>query len=234
MALPRLDTPQYELTLYNGDNIKFRPFLVKEQKILFMAMEEKNTKHTLNALKQVINNCTFDQIDIDKLPIFEVENIFIRLREKSVGEQIEFKIKCVDTECDGLTPMSLDLGEVSYDRENIPNTSLQISESVTLNMKFPTLKNIESLTSLEKVEDNFTFIASCIDSIEADGNVYTMDTTSKEELQAFLESMTTSQFETLKNFFINLPKVSKEVSYTCSACSKEQSRVIEGLQSFLV
>ena len=234
MALPRLDTPQYELTLYNGETIKYRPFLVKEQKILFLAMEEKKQKHTLNAMKQVITNCTFDQVDVDKLPIFEVENIFIRLREKSVGEQIDFRIKCTDTECTGLTQMSLDLSEVSYDGENIPSTVLKISDNVILNMKFPTLKNIESLATLEKVEDNFTFVASCIDSIEADGTVYTMDTTSKEEVQAFMDSMTTAQFGILRDFFTNLPKVAKEVSYTCTACNKEQVRTIEGLQSFLV
>ena len=86
MALPRLDAPQYELTLHNGDNIKFRPFLVKEQKLLLMAMEEDDQKHILNAMKQIISNCVYDQVDVNKLPLFEIENLFIRLREKSVGE----------------------------------------------------------------------------------------------------------------------------------------------------
>ena len=177
MALPRLDTPQYDLTLYNGDNIKFRPFLVKEQKILLMAMEEKDNKHMLNAMKQVINNCTYDQIKIDSLPIFEVENIFLRLREKSIGEEVEFRVKCTDSECEGLTHMTVDLGTVGYDNTQLPDTKLQISPNVVLNMKYPTLQNLDTIQNLENIEDNFSFLASCIESIEADGNIYTMDTT---------------------------------------------------------
>jgi len=234
MALPRLDTPQYDLTLYNGDTIKFRPFLVKEQKILLMAMEEQDQKHMVNAMKQIIRNCTFEQVDVDKLPIFEVESIFLRLREKSVGENVEFRLKCIDEECTGLTQMSVSLAEVGYSKEDLPQQQLKISESVVVNMKFPTLSNLEAIQNLEQVEDNFTFLGSCIESIEADGNVYDMSTTSKQELQAFLESMTTSQFAMIRNFFVGLPTVKKEVNYTCSKCNVEQKRVITGLQSFLV
>lgn len=234
MALPRLDTPQYELTLYNGDTIKFRPFLVKEQKILLMAQEENNQKHMVNAMKQVIANCTFGQIDVDKLPIFEVENIFLRLREKSVGEQIEFRVKCVNEECNGLTNMTVDLSDVTYNRESVPSKKLQISEHVVINMKYPTLKNIDQIQNLENVADNFAFLASCIESIEADGNIYDTSTTPAEELQAFIESMTNQQFAMLRDFFVSLPKVSKTLEYNCSSCGQEQKRTIVGIQSFLV
>lgn len=232
MALPRLDTPQYEVTLYNGETIKFRPFLVKEQKILLMAAEEKENKHMVNAMKTVIRNCTFDQVDVDKLPIFEVENIFLRLREKSVGEQIEFRIKCIDEECTGLTNMSIDLSSVTYNQD-IPDTKLQISPHVVINMKFPTLKNLDQIQNLENIEDNFSFLGSCIASIEADGNIYDTATTPAEELQAFIESMTNQQFAMLRDFFVNLPKVSKKLEYTCAGCGKEQVRTVQGLQSFL-
>lgn len=233
MALPRLDTPQYDLTLYNGDNLKFRPFLVKEQKILLMAMEENDSKHMVNAMKQVIKNCTYDQVDVEKLPIFEVENIFLRLREKSVGEQIDFRIKCTDEKCEGLTPITIDLSSVSYNKE-LPDTKLRISENVVINMKFPTLKNLDQVQNLENIEDNFSFLANCIENIEADGNIYDTSTTPTEELQAFIESMTNQQFTMLRDFFVNLPKVSKTLEYTCVSCSKEQKRTIQGLQSFLV
>lgn len=234
MALPRLDTPQYDLTLYNGETIKFRPFLVKEQKILLMAAEEPNQTHMLNAMKQVINNCTYDQIEVDKLPIFEVENVFLRLREKSVGEEVEFRVKCIDAECNGLTNMKVDLTTVGYDISKLPESKLRISPNVTLNMKFPTLQNLDAINNLENIEDNFSFLASCIESIEADGNIYTMDTTSKEEVQAFIESMTNQQFAMLRDFFVNLPKVSTTLEYSCTGCGKEQKRIISGLQSFLV
>jgi hypothetical protein len=234
MALPRLDTPQYDMTLYNGETVKFRPFLVKEQKILLLAMEEQDPKHMVNAMKQVITNCTYDQIDVDKLPTFEVENIFLRLREKSVGESIEFRVKCVDSECDGLTQMTVDLTTVGYDRTALPSTKLKISEHIVVNMKFPTLINLDQVQNLEDVEDNFAFLASCIESIEADGSIYTMDTTPKEEVQSFLESMTTAQFKLVRDFFVNLPKVSKTLEYSCVKCNKEQSRTIAGLQNFLV
>ena len=233
MALPRLDAPQYELTLHNGEHIKFRPFLVKEQKLLLMALEEENQAHLLNAMKQIISNCIYDQVDVNKLPLFEIENLFIRLREKSVGEQIDMRLRCVNEECGGLTPVSLDLREIKYDLNTIPKTVIKVSENVTLHMRFPTLSNLDDVKSLENVEDNFKFLASCIESIEADGNIYDMETTTKEEIQSFIESMTVEQFDMLKGFFINLPKLTKDVDYTCSKCGKEQKRVISGVQSFL-
>lgn len=233
MALPRLDAPQYELTLHNGDNIKFRPFLVKEQKLLLMAMEEDDQKHILNAMKQIISNCVYDQVDVNKLPLFEIENLFIRLREKSVGEQLDLRLKCTDEECGGLTPVGLDLREIKYDVDAIPTTVLKVSENVVLRMRFPTLNNLDDIENLEDVEDNFKFLASCIESIEADGNIYDLETTSKEEVQNFIESMTVEQFEMLKGFFVNMPKLTKELEYTCVKCGKEQKRVISGVQSFL-
>ena len=233
MALPRLDAPQYELTLHNGDNIKFRPFLVKEQKLLLMAMEEDDQKHILNAMKQIISNCVYDQVDVNKLPLFEIENLFIRLREKSVGEQLDLRLKCTDEECGGLTPVGLDLREIKYDVDAIPTTVLKVSENVVLRMKFPTLNNLDDIENLEDVEDNFKFLVSCIESIEADGNIYDLETTSKEEVQNFIESMTVEQFEMLKGFFVNMPKLTKELEYACVKCGKEQKRVISGVQSFL-
>ncbi len=233
MALPRLDAPQYELTLHNGDNIKFRPFLVKEQKLLLMAMEEDDQKHILNAMKQIISNCVYDQVDVNKLPLFEIENLFIRLREKSVGEQLDLRLKCTDEECGGLTPVGLDLREIKYDVDAIPTTVLKVSENVVLRMRFPTLNNLNDIENLEDVEDNFKFLASCIESIEADGNIYDLETTSKEEVQNFIESMTVEQFELLKGFFVNMPKLTKELEYSCVKCGKEQKRVISGVQSFL-
>ena len=233
MALPRLDAPQYDLTLYNGENIKFRPFLVKEQKLLLLAVEEQDQKHVMNAMKQIISNCIFDQVDVNTLPIFEIENIFLRLREKSVGEQIDLRLVCTDEECKGQTPYTLDLTQIKYDMDSVPSKTIKISENVNLNMRFPTMSNLEDVTNLENVEDNFKFLASCIESIEADGNIYDVDTTSKEEIQAFIESMTTSQFNMLKNFFTTLPKLTKDLEYTCSKCEKEQKRVISGIQSFL-
>ena len=233
MALPRLDAPQYELTLHNGDNIKFRPFLVKEQKLLLMAMEEDDQKHILNAMKQIISNCVYDQVDVNKLPLFEIENLFIRLREKSVGEQLDLRLKCTDEECGGLTPVGLDLREIKYDVDAIPTTVLKVSENVVLRMRFPTLNNLDDIENLEDVEDNFKFLASCIESIEADGNIYDLETTSKEEVQNVIESMTVEQFEMLKGFFVNMPKLTKELEYACVKCGKEQKRVISGVQSFL-
>ena len=160
----------------------------------------------LNAMKQVINNCTYDQIKIDSLPIFEVENIFLRLREKSIGEEVEFRVKCTDSECEGLTHMTVDLGTVGYDNTQLPDTKLTISPNVVLNMKYPTLQNLDTIQNLENIEDNFSFLASCIESIEADGNIYTMDTTSVDEVQGFLESMTNQQFALVRDFFVKLPK----------------------------
>lgn len=234
MALPRIDAPEYDLTLHNGETIKYRPFLVKEQKILLLSLEEKDQKHVLNAMKRIISNCTFEKVNVEELPIFEVENLFLRLREKSVGEQIELRMKCIDEECGGLTPVTLDLSDIKIDYTKIPDTKIKISESIVVNMKFPTMSNLEEVQNLENVEDNFKFLSSCIKNIEAGEDVYDVSTTSKEEMMQFVESMTATQFNMIRDFFLNLPKLEKTIEYTCVKCGKKQSRTIQGIQSFLV
>ena len=136
MALPRIDAPEYDLTLHNGEAIKYRPFLVKEQKILLLALEEKDQKHILNAMKKIITNCTFEKVNVEELPIFEVENLFLRLREKSVGEQIQLRMKCIDEECGGLTPVTIDLSEVKIDYTKIPDTKIKIISNEFINFFF--------------------------------------------------------------------------------------------------
>lgn len=234
MALPKLDTPTYNLKIYNGDIIKYRPFLVKEQKLLLLALEEGKTEQLVDTMYQIISNCTFEKLSVETLPLFEVENIFLRLREKSVGEVVEFKIRCLDEECTGLTPVSLNLTEVTYDVTNLPERSIQITSNTFINMKFPTLKDLESVRDLNNVTDNFNFLVKCIDSIEHNGSVYDIKTTSKDELQDFIESMTQDQFGKINEFFSNLPKVSKKLDYDCVSCGKHCERNISGVQNFLV
>ena len=234
MALPRIDAPEYEIELYNGDIIKYRPFLVKEQKILLLAMEEGEQQSMLNAIKKIIDNCTFGNLDVDNLPLFEIENIFLRLREKSVGESIDFKVKCTEDDCEGLTNLQLNLSDVTYDRSKIQDGAIVINDTITINMKFPTVKTITSVKNVEKVTDNFEFLTNCIDTIEANDNIIDTKTTPKEELKDFIDSMTTEQFGKIRAFLEGMPKISTTLEYSCTMCGKDQTREIRGLQNFLV
>ena len=232
MTLPRIDAPEYELEIYNGDIIKFRPFLVKEQKILLLAMEEAGNSNLMNAIKKIINNCTFDKLDMDTLPLFEIENIFLRLREKSVGESIDFRVKCLEEGCEGLTNIQLNLTDVKYDASKLVDSKIKINDDITIHMQYPTIKTLSNV-DVAKVDGNFNFLQNCIESIESDGNIIDAKTTPKEELKEFIESMTAEQFDKIRTYLEAMPKISTTLDYVCSTCGKEQTREISGLQNFL-
>ncbi len=233
MALPRIDTPTYDLTLVSsGETIKYRPFLVKEQKILLLAAEDGKTESVINGITQIVENCTFGKVKARDLPVFEIENIFLRLREKSVGEVAEFSVTCVSEECEHTTKTAVDLRNIVLS-EPPRDRSVKITDAVIVNMKYPTLVNLTQLNDLNNVDDNFKFLASCIETIEHNGEIIDAKTTSKEELQEFIENMTQAQFEKIKSFFTAMPRMVGKLEYDCSACGTHCERELSGLQNFL-
>ena len=235
MALPVLNNPNYEMELPStGEKIEFRPFLVKEQKILMMAMESKDTSAQAKAVVDIIRNCTFGKIDdkVEGLPTFDIEYMFLQIRQKSVGETVDITVTCPD---DGETkvPVTINLEDISIVRTEGHTNTVMITDKIGMTMRHPTMKQILSydLTKMDTMESTFGIIQDCLENIFDENEVY--DDMNKKELSEFIEQMTTGQFEKVTEFFTTMPKLKHTVKVTNPNTGVENDIVLEGMQSFL-
>ena len=236
MPLPSIATPTYEIILPSSNRkIKFRPFLVKEEKILILAMESQDTKQIASAVKNVLTHCILTKgIKVDKLSTFDIEYLFLNIRGKSVGEIIEVMVTCPD---DGKTqvPMSINIDSIKVQKDKDHSPDIKLDDQYTLRMKYPSLnefiKNNFDAGNL-KVDDTFDLIASCIDQVFSDEESWTSDECTKKELIDFIEQMNSSQFKKVEKFFDTMPKLSHKVKVINPNTKVESEIVIEGLQSF--
>jgi len=215
MALPKIEVPTYELTLPSEDKkIKYRPFLVKEEKILYIALETGENKEMVNALKEVVNACTFDVLNIDRLPIFDVEYIFLQIRAKSVSEVTKFKTICPD---DGKTYVETEVDltkvEVQVDDNHTNKIVIDNQRNLGLVLRYPTLKNYDIGKGLNNFEIDkiFSILIDCIDHIFEGDKIYPAKDTSKQELKDFIESLPQEAFKKIQSFFDTMPKLKHEV-----------------------
>ena len=237
MPLPTISTPTYELTLPSSNKkIKYRPFLVKEEKILIIAMESQDTKQIARSVKDVISKCILSKgIKVEKLSTFDIEYLFLNIRGKSVGEQIEVMVTCPD---DNKTqvPMSINVDSIKVQKDENHSTDIVLDDTFTLRMKYPSLNEFikNNFGELEKmnVDDTFDLIASCIDQVYSDDESWASEECTKKELTSFVESLNSSQFKEVEKFFETMPKLSHTVKVTNPNTSVESEIVIEGLQSF--
>ena len=237
MPLPTISTPTYELTLPSSNRkIKYRPFLVKEEKILILAMESQDTKQIARSVKDVISKCILTKgIKVEKLSTFDIEYLFLNIRGKSVGEKIEVMVTCPD---DGKTqvPMSIDIDSIKIQRDKNHSTDIVLDDTYTLRMKYPSLnefiKNNFGAVENMGVDDTFDLIASCIDQVYSEEESWTSDECTKKELSDFVESLNSSQFKLVENFFVTMPKLSHTIKVTNPNTKVESDVKIEGLQSF--
>ena len=237
MPLPTISTPTYELTLPSSNRkIKYRPFLVKEEKILILAMESQDTKQIARSVKDVISKCILTKgIKVEKLSTFDIEYLFLNIRGKSVGEKIEVMVTCPD---DGKTqvPMSIDIDSIKIQRDKNHSTDIVLDDTYTLRMKYPSLnefiKNNFGAVENMGVNDTFDLIASCIDQVYSEEESWTSDECTKKELSDFVESLNSSQFKLVENFFVTMPKLSHTIKVTNPNTKVESDVKIEGLQSF--
>ena len=237
MPLPTISTPTYELTLPSSNRkIKYRPFLVKEEKILILAMESQDTKQIARSVKDVIAKCILTKgIKVEKLSTFDIEYLFLNIRCKSVGEQIEVMVTCPD---DGKTqvPMSINIDSIKIQKDEKHSTDITLDDTYTLRMKYPSLNEFikNNFGSVENmgVDDTFDLIASCIDQVYSDEESWTSDECTKKELSDFVESLNSSQFKLVENFFLTMPKLSHKIKVTNPNTKVESDVTIEGLQSF--
>ncbi len=235
MALPKLTTPTYELEIPSTDEkIKFRPFLVKEEKILMMAMESKKSADIVQAVKEIVEECTFNKINISDMPMFDIEYIFLQIRSKSVGEVSKIRVLCPD---DGKTyaNLDLDLNEVKVQVGDDHTNKIELNNGMGIIMKYPTIDSFkESGIQDINASNMLEVIGGCILQIyEEEGKkVYDPKDQTKKELTDFIEQLTTEQFKHIQKFFDTMPKLKHEITVKNPKTKKENKITLTGLNDF--
>lgn len=236
MALPKMNAPLYNVTVPSTKKeVKFRPFLVKEEKSLLLAQQSEDPKVMINTLKSIIENCIVDKIDIDKLAIFDYEYLFTQIRAKSVGELVELLFLC-DT-CDddkAKTQVNLDISKFQVEFPEGHDTKIPLFEDVGIIMKNPSLDTIDKLEKIKEgdVDSIFDVVAECMESVYTTEEVFNTKDQTKEEVIEFLENLTQEQFKKIEGFFLTMPKLRQTVEYDCPVCNRHHVKTMEGLASF--
>jgi hypothetical protein len=237
MPLPRIATPTYELELPStGQTIKYRPFLVKEEKLLVIALESEDTKQITNTIKTVIKNCIETKnIKVEALPTFDIEYLFLNIRGKSVGEEIEVNVICPD-DGESFAPVKINVDDIKVQKNDEHSNRIKLDSTLMMEMKYPSLdqfiKSNFDLSSNNAMEQSFELIASCVDKIYNEDEVWASADVTKKELMEFLDQMNSSQFKQIEKFFETMPKLSHTVKVTNPNTQVESEVVLEGLSSF--
>ena len=238
MPLPKISTPLYELVLpSNGKKVKYRPFLVKEEKILIMALESEDTKQITSAIKSVISDCISTRgIKVDKLPTFDIEYLFLNIRAKSVGETVEVNVTCPD---DGRTQvqMEIDIDSIKVQKNPDHTNVIKLDNELSVQMNYPSLtqfieSNFETGTDKPQVDQSLEVIMNCINQVYNEEEAWDATECTKKELKDFVEQMNSKQFKMIEEFFETMPKLSHKVKVTNPETKVESEVVIEGLASF--
>ena len=233
MALPKLDSPTYETELPStGKKIKYRPFLVKEQKILMMAQESDKQDEMMASIGQLINTCTFGEIDAPNSPIFDIEYIFLKIRGKSVGEKVKIMVTCPD---DGKTkvPVNVNLEDINVQMTIGHTNELKISDNIKMVMKYPVLSDVANNTKNNPTEQVFNIMEQCVHEVHDGDKIYSKVDITNKDIQDFVDSFNTEQFKTVTEFFESMPKLRHVVNVTNPNTKVKNEITIEGLDSFL-
>ena len=237
MPLPKIATPTYELEIPSlKKEIRYRPFLVKEEKILILAMESEDTKQIGNAVKAVISNCILTKgIKVDELSTFDIEYLFLNIRGKSVGESVDVLVTCPD---DGTTqvPVSINLDEIQVQRNPEHSRDIKLDDNLTMRMKYPSMaefiKNNFGANNSISVDDSFELIGSCIEQVYNEEESWNPSDFSKKELNEFVEQLSSKQFKEIEKFFETMPKLSYTIKVKNPNTNVESEVVLEGLSAF--
>jgi hypothetical protein len=236
MPLPKIITPTFTLELPStGQEIKYRPFLVKEEKLLLLALESEDPKQITTSIKTVIKNCLETKgVKVESLPTFDIEFIFLNIRARSVGEEIELNIICPD---DGETsvPVKIDIDDIKIQKSENHEKNIKLDDNLMMEMKYPSLEQfIKNNFDLENtsLEQSFELISQCIDKIYNEDEVWVAADVTKKELMEFLDQMNSSQFKQIEKFFETMPKLSHTITIINPNTKVESEVVLEGLSSF--
>ena len=236
MALPILDTATYELTLPSSDvKVKYRPFLVKEEKILLLALESNDGKEIKKALKEIVHACTFGSINVESVPTFDLEYIFLNIRAKSVGEVAKLKLLCPDDK-ETYANIELDLSKVEVQVDDEHTNEIQVNDNIKMLMKYPTIDSFDPSTDASKLgaKQLFDMIAGTIYEIYEGETVHKASDYSKEEMNKFLDSLTSDHFAKIQKFFNTMPRLQHEVEIENPKTKVKSKVMLAGLQSFFV
>ena len=239
MPLPKIATPTYELELPStGQSIQYRPFLVKEEKVLVIALESEDNKQITTAIKAVLKSCILTKgVKVESLPTFDIEYLFLNIRGKSVGEELEVNVICPD---DGETtvPVVINLDEIEVQKDENHSNKIKIDDSIMMELKYPSLdqfiKNNFDFNDKNAMDQSFDLIASCIDKVYTEDEVWATADCTKKEVKEFLESMNSQQFKEIEAFFESMPKLSHTIKVTNPNTKVESEVTLEGLASFFV
>ena len=234
MALPRIDSPKYELKVPStGAVIEYRPYLVKEEKILMMAMETKDQQQMIRALRDVIAGCTEGKIQVENLAMFDLEYVFLKVRGKSVGETTKVGLKCKS--CDHKNEIEINLDDIEVQGEVKKSVKVALTDKIGVVLKYPTVKGIQKQLGKkdgDKAEVTMAAVASSIESIYDENDVYPAENEKAEDLVNFLDSLTSTQFKKISEYFDDMPRLRHEVKFNCASCKAENSQILEGLTNF--
>ena len=237
MPLPKIAAPTYTLELPStGQEISYRPFLVKEEKVLVIALESEDNKQISNAIKTVIKNCILTKgVKVESLPTFDIEYLFLNIRGKSVGEEIEVNVICPDDEATQV-PVTIDLDDIQVQKNDDHTNKIKLDDTLMMEMKYPSLdefiKNNFDFNDENSMDQSFNLIASCVNNIFSEDEVWAAEECTKKEIKEFLEQMNSAQFKDIEKFFETMPKLSHTIKVTNPKTKVESEVVLEGLASF--
>lgn len=232
MALPKLnDTPKYDLVIPStGQKVRYRPYLVKEEKVLMLALESKDTKAAIKSIVETIEACVQEPIDTSKLKIFDVEYMFTQIRSKSVGETSDIILKCKS--CNVENEISVKIDDINVTVPKVENI-IQLTDTISLKLKWP---NYKSLTDIEQnatvTDQTFDMVIKCMDSILTEEEQMSFSDYSKEEILEFIDGLTQAQFNNVKNYISQMPRLRHDIDFNCVSCNTENKYTLEGIQDF--
>ena len=245
MALPKVVTPTYELTIpSSGEKVSYRPFLVKEEKILLMAMEEGGTSSMAKAMKDIISACTDGNVNVKDLAPYDIEYFFLQLRGRSIGDIIDVtltkpaSVVCEEEgkDCNQTCQLKLNIDEIGVDTSKIVDEKIELTDTIGVKMNYPQIETVQKYVGEGGEEmrsiNIFKMINDCIEYIWDGEEIYKAKDSSKKELTDFIESLNTDQFSKIRDYFEGMPKLRHEVTWTCPKCDKTAPLLLEGIDSF--
>jgi len=242
--LPKIDVPVYTIKLLSsGKTLQYRPFTVKEEKLFLMANESEEMDTIVDTIKQVINNCVIDECDVNSLPMFDIEHLFLNIRARSIGENVNLRYNCnnmvskegeEDKQCNNIVSIDLNILEVQPEKEEGHTNKIEITESLGLVMSYPSINILKQFNMENQGDSIMDMTINCIDYIYDKDSIYYAKDTPKQELVDFLESMQSKDLEKIRNFFDTMPKMKKTIHFKCNKCEHEEDIELEGIQNFFV
>lgn len=223
--LPTLNTPTFFIEMIgNKEKVKFRPFLVKEEKLLILASESEDKQEMLNVMQEIVSVCSFGKVDGRELPIFELQNIFIKLRSQSIGQISEFNLVC--GECGHKTPSGLDLESIKPTVHENHSNKIQLTPELGVIMRYPTANDIREDMS------TFDLVVNCIDTVFTKDEVFSTKDIVRQEVEQFVDGLTSEQFKNIAEFFITMPRIEHRIEYSCPSCETNNIVILDGIESF--